>query len=89
MSVLATSAQPDHAGHRHGDGDDLHRWAPQRDRRGTLLHVSDVPITPEGVKTDESDSAVTRDWTGIHLDLGIEAVTEIATQGEPSKHFRF
>ena len=57
--------------------------------RGALLLVSDVPITPEGVKTEESDSAVTRDWADIHLDLGIEAMTEIATQGEPIKHFTF
>jgi AMP nucleosidase len=57
--------------------------------RGALLLVSDVPITPEGVKTEESDAAVTRDWADIHLDLGIEAMTEIATQGEAIKHFRF
>ncbi len=57
--------------------------------RGALLLVSDVPITPEGVKTEESDTAVTRDWADIHLDLGIEAMTEIATQGEPIKHFTF
>ncbi len=57
--------------------------------RGALLLVSDVPITPEGVKTEESDAAVTRDWADIHLALGIEAMTEIATQGEAIKHFRF
>jgi AMP nucleosidase len=57
--------------------------------RGALLLVSDVPITPEGVKTEESDAVVTRDWADIHLDLGIEAMTEIATQGEAIKHFRF
>jgi AMP nucleosidase len=55
--------------------------------RGALLLVSDVPITPEGVKTEESDEAVTRDWTDIHLDIGIEAMTEIAGKGEPIKHF--
>jgi AMP nucleosidase len=57
--------------------------------RGALLLVSDVPITPEGVKTEESDQAVTRDWTDVHLDLGIRAMTEIAEQGEPIKHFTF
>jgi AMP nucleosidase len=57
--------------------------------RGALLLVSDVPITPEGVKTEESDQEVTRDWTDIHLDLGIKAMTEIAEQGEPIKHFTF
>lgn len=57
--------------------------------RGALLLVSDVPITPEGVKTEQSDEAVTRDWTDIHLDIGIEAMTEIAVKGEPIKHFTF
>ncbi|MCL1598235.1 MAG: AMP nucleosidase [Actinomycetia bacterium] len=57
--------------------------------RGALLLVSDVPLTPEGVKTEESDAEVTRDWVDSHLDIGIEAMTEIADQGEPIKHFRF
>jgi AMP nucleosidase len=57
--------------------------------RGALLLVSDVPLTPEGVKTEESDAEVTRDWVDAHLDIGMEAMTEIADQGEPIKHFRF
>lgn len=57
--------------------------------RGALLLVSDVPYTPEGVKTEESDSVVTRDWSDVHLDLGIEAMTDIAVHGEPIKHFTF
>ncbi len=57
--------------------------------RGALLLVSDVPLTPEGVKTEESDAEVTRDWVDAHLEIGIEAMTEIADQGEPIKHFRF
>jgi len=57
--------------------------------RGALLLVSDVPTTPEGVKTEESDQEVTRNWTDTHLSLGIEAMTEIAVKGEPIKHFTF
>ena len=30
--------------------------------RGALLLVSDTPFTPEGVKTEESDRVVTRNW---------------------------
>src|SRR5262249_21010605 len=30
--------------------------------RGALLLVSDVPVAPDGVKTEESDSRVTREW---------------------------
>jgi AMP nucleosidase len=57
--------------------------------RGALLLVSDVPITPEGVKTEESDELVTRKWSGVHLDIGIEAMTEIGEKGEHIKHFRY
>lgn len=57
--------------------------------RGALLLVSDLPYTPEGVKTEESDSVVTRDWADVHLDLGIEAMTDIAIHGESIKHFMF
>jgi len=57
--------------------------------RGALLLVSDVPVTPEGVKTEESDQLVTERWTETHLQLGIEAMTEIGEQGEQIKHFRY
>ena len=57
--------------------------------RGALLLVSDVPITPEGVKTEESDAQVTRNWSEIHLQIGIEAMTEIGESGEPIRHFRY
>lgn len=57
--------------------------------RGALLLVSDVPTTPEGVKTEESDRQVTETWADIHLELGIEAMTDIAVEGDPIKHFHF
>lgn len=57
--------------------------------RGALLLVSDVPFTPEGIKTEESDRLVTQRWSEIHLEIGIEAMTEIAHKGEPIKHFTF
>lgn len=57
--------------------------------RGALLLVSDVPTTPDGIKTEASDKAVTAEWADHHLDLGISAMTDIATQGEPIKHFSF
>lgn len=57
--------------------------------RGALLLVSDVPTTPDGVKTGQSDQRVTEEWTGHHLDLGISAMTDIAVEGEPIKHFTF
>jgi AMP nucleosidase len=57
--------------------------------RGALLLVSDLPLTPEGVKTGESDLAVTGKWADIHLRLGLEAMTEIGEKGEKIKHFRY
>lgn len=57
--------------------------------RGALLLVSDVPTTPDGVKTEESDIRVTADWADVHLDLGISAMTDIAVEGEAIKHFTF
>lgn len=57
--------------------------------RGALLLVSDVPITPQGVKTQESDQAVTREWAQIHLDIGIESMTDIDAQGEQIKHLTY
>lgn len=57
--------------------------------RGALLLVSDVPLTPEGVKTEESDARVTQKWSDIHLQIGVEAMTEIGEKGEKIKHLRY
>jgi len=57
--------------------------------RGALLLVSDVPLTPEGVKTEESDQRVTQEWANSHLKIGINAMTEIGEKGERIKHFLY
>lgn len=57
--------------------------------RGALLLVSDVPVTPDGVKTEDSDKKVTADWVDLHLQIGIEAMTELGHMGEKIKHFRY
>lgn len=57
--------------------------------RGALLLVSDYPVAPDGVKTEETDRKVTEEWMDLHLRLGIEAMTDIAEHGEPIKHFRY
>ncbi|MDE0766704.1 MAG: AMP nucleosidase [Amylibacter sp.] len=57
--------------------------------RGALLLVSDVPVTPDGVKTEESDKVVTKKWVDLHLEIGIKAMTEIGKSGEEIKHFRY
>jgi AMP nucleosidase len=57
--------------------------------RGALLLVSDIPMIPEGVKTEESDRHVTQKFASIHLELGIEAMTELGQKGEQIKHFTY
>ncbi|MCX6168899.1 MAG: AMP nucleosidase [Ignavibacteriales bacterium] len=57
--------------------------------RGALLLVSDLPMFPEGVKTEESDRSVTQNFVDLHLDIGIEAMTDIGSKGEAIKHFTF
>ena len=57
--------------------------------RGALLLVSDTPMIPEGIKTQEMDQDVTRKYVDIHLELGIEAMTKIEDEGEKIKHFQY
>ncbi|MBS3945633.1 MAG: AMP nucleosidase [Melioribacter sp.] len=55
--------------------------------RGALLLVSDLPMIPEGVKTEESDRIVTQKFLDMHLEIGIEAMTDLGSKGEQIKHF--
>lgn len=57
--------------------------------RGALLLVTDKPMTPEGIKTSSSDAAVSRDWTEVHLGVGIDSMMEIGVKGEEIKHFEY
>ncbi|MBN8545660.1 MAG: AMP nucleosidase [Ignavibacteria bacterium] len=57
--------------------------------RGALLLVSDTPMLPEGIKTEESDKEVTRKFAALHLELGIEAMTDLGIKGEQIKHFTY
>ncbi len=57
--------------------------------RGALLLVSDIPMAPEGVKTDYSDRVVNRQYVDLHLEIGIEALQRIRSEGETIKHFTF
>jgi AMP nucleosidase len=56
---------------------------------GALLLVSDNPMVPEGVKTEESDKRVTGSFVERHLQIGIDSLRELATSGESVKHLRF
>ena len=56
---------------------------------GALLLVSDQPMTPEGIKTAESDRKVTREFADLHLRMGIDSLKEIINDGLTVKHLRF
>ncbi len=57
--------------------------------RGALLLVSDNPMIPEGVKTDDSDKNVTKSYVDKHLEIGIDALRELRDSGDSVKHMRF
>ncbi|GAC1313864.1 MAG: AMP nucleosidase [Mucilaginibacter sp.] len=56
---------------------------------GALLLVSDQPMIPEGVKTAESDSAVTDQFVETHLKIGIESLKQLINNGLTVKHLIF
>lgn len=56
---------------------------------GALLLVSDNPMEPDGVKTEASDKKVTNNFVEKHIQIGIEALDELANSGESVKHLRF
>jgi len=56
---------------------------------GALLLVSDQPMIPEGVKTDDSDKKVSEAFEMKHIQIGIQSLQEIAKEGRSVKHLRF
>jgi AMP nucleosidase len=56
---------------------------------GALLLVSDQPMIPEGVKTAESDSAVTSTYVETHLKIGIDSLKQLKNNGLTVKHLKF
>jgi AMP nucleosidase len=56
---------------------------------GALLLVSDQPMTPDGIKTAESDQNVTKDFADLHLRIGIDSLKEIINDGLTVKHLKF
>ncbi|MDX1686148.1 MAG: AMP nucleosidase [Saprospiraceae bacterium] len=56
---------------------------------GALLLVSDTPMIPEGVKTDESDKSVKDQYTEMHLKIGIDSLKQLINKSLTVKHLRF
>jgi len=56
---------------------------------GALLLVTDQPMTPEGVKTIESDKKVTKNFLDQHILLGIGSLNQLINNGKTVKHLKF
>lgn len=56
---------------------------------GALLLVSDQPMTPDGVKTEESDRNVTNTYVERHIRIGIDSLKQLINDGLTVKHLRF
>ena len=56
---------------------------------GAILMVSDQPMIPEGVKTEESDKKVTANYVETHVRLGIESLKQLINNGLTVRHLRF
>ena len=56
---------------------------------GALLLVSDQPMTPDGVKTSDSDRLVDEKFVKDHLRIGIDSLKQLINQGLTVKHLKF
>ncbi|MEY3059444.1 MAG: hypothetical protein RL000_796 [Bacteroidota bacterium] len=56
---------------------------------GALLLVSDSPMIPEGIKTEESDKKVTARFVETHLKIGIESLKQLINNGLTVRHLKF
>ncbi len=56
---------------------------------GALLLVSDEPMTPEGVKTTESDKKVDDRHVATHLRIGIDSLEQLINNRLTVKHLKF
>ncbi|MCB9094991.1 MAG: AMP nucleosidase [Halobacteriovoraceae bacterium] len=54
---------------------------------GALLLVSDCPLKRNGIKTKKSASTVFRKYTDMHIELGIEIMSDIAERGDAIRHY--
>jgi AMP nucleosidase len=56
---------------------------------GALLLVSDLPLREGGLKTRESARAVFREFADRHIEIGVDAMSQIAERGEHIRHYRW
>ena len=56
---------------------------------GALLLVSDLPLQRNGIKTKKSAKKVFRQYTDLHLEIGMKAMSGIAVRGEHIRHYKW
>jgi AMP nucleosidase len=56
---------------------------------GALLLVSDQPMVPDGVKTEDSDKKVTAKYVERHLQIGIDSLKQLINNGVTVRHLQF
>ena len=56
---------------------------------GALLLVSDQPMIPDGVKTEESDKKVTSEFVERHLKIGVDSLKQLINNGTTVRHLLF
>lgn len=56
---------------------------------GALLLVTDQPMIAEGVKTEESDKKVSKNYVRNHVQMGINALEQLIQNGDTVRHLRF
>jgi len=56
---------------------------------GALLLISDLPMKPDGIKTEKMDNMVTRNFVDEHLEIGVEALRMVIEEKKTVKHLRF
>jgi len=56
---------------------------------GALLMISDQPMLPDGIKTEESDKLVTTQFSLEHLKIGIDSLRQLINKGTTIKHLKF
>lgn len=56
---------------------------------GALLLVSDIPMVPDTVKTEESDQMVTDTFVELHLSIGIDSLRQLINHSLTVKHLKF
>lgn len=56
---------------------------------GAVLLVSDLPLKRGGIKTKKSAKKVFRQYTDLHLEIGMKSMSQIAERGEHIRHYKW